>query len=104
MGAEILYMLGVVAVGFAVNYGLRALPFVLFGARHEPLPKWVERLGAWVSPAVIAGLIVYAYSGLAWRTYAPWVAGVVVIGLHLWKRNALLSIIVGTALYMYFVA
>ncbi len=36
MGNEILYMAGIVAAGFAVNFGLRALPFLFFGARKGP--------------------------------------------------------------------
>ena len=48
MGDEILYMSGLVAVGFVVNFGLRALPFVLFAGRDRELPRWVERLGDFV--------------------------------------------------------
>ena len=33
MGDEILYMSGIVAVGLVVNFGLRALPFVLLGGK-----------------------------------------------------------------------
>lgn len=100
MKSEILYMLGVVAVGFAVNYALRALPFLLFAGRDRELPKWVERFGAVISPVIIACLIVYSYSGLAWKTAWPYLAGAVTVALHLWKRNALISIVVGTVLYM----
>ncbi len=100
MGSEVAYMLGVVVAGFAVNFGLRALPFVLFGSRRGELPSWVDRAGKIISPVVIAGLIVYAYSGLAWRAPGPYVAGAVVVLLHLWRRNAMLSILVGTACYM----
>jgi len=99
---DILYMLGVVAVGFAVNYSLRALPFLLFAGRDRELPRWVERFGAFVSPVIIAGLIVYSYSGLAWQTIYPYLAGAIVIGLQVWKRNPLVSIVVGTVLYMAF--
>jgi len=100
MADEILYMLGVVAVGFAVNYTLRALPFLLFAGRNRALPPWVERFGAVVSPVIIAGLIVYSYSGLQWRTAWPYLAGALTVGLQLWKRNPLVSIVAGTALYM----
>ena len=100
MKSEIVYMLGVVAVGFAVNYALRALPFVLFAGRDRELPPWVVRFGSLVSPVIIACLIVYSYSGLAWKTAWPYLAGALTVGLQLWRRNALLSIIAGTALYM----
>ena len=94
------YMLGIVAVGFALNFGLRAVPFVVFGSRKAPLPLWVQRFGAFISPVIIAGLIVYSYSGLQWKTAWPYLAGAVTVGLQLWKRNPLASIIVGTVLYM----
>ena len=99
---DVFYMLGVVAVGFAVNYALRALPFILFAGRDRELPRWVERFGAFVSPVIIAGLIVYSYSGLAWQTVYPYLAGAIVIGLQVWKRNPLVSIVAGTVLYMAF--
>lgn len=70
MSEEILYMSGVVAVGFAVNFGLRALPFLLFAGRDRKLPPCVERVAAVASPAIIACLVVYSYAGLEWRTRA----------------------------------
>ena len=97
---EILYMLGIVAVGFAVNYTLRALPFLIFSGRDRELPKGVEMMGRFISPVIIAGLIVYSYSGLAWRTPWPYFAGVLSVGLQIWKRNPLVSIIAGTLVYM----
>lgn len=100
MGNEILYMTGVVAVGFLVNYSLRALPFLLFAGRDRALPSWVDRFGKLLSPVIIGGLIVYSYSGLEWRTAWPYLAGALTVALHLWKRNALASIVAGTVLYM----
>ena len=35
MKAEILYMLGIVAAGFVVNYALRAIPFLLFAGKDS---------------------------------------------------------------------
>lgn len=100
MKDEVLYMLGVVAVGFAVNFGLRALPFLLFAGRDRALPPWVERFGNLISPVIIACLVVYSYSGLAWKTAYPYLAGALTIGLQLWRRNPLTSILAGTILYM----
>lgn len=100
MAGEIVYMLGVVLAVFAVNYALRALPFIMFGGRDRDLPKWVASLGAYVSPVIILALIVYSYSGLQWRTPWPYLAGALTVALHLWRRNPLASIVAGTALYM----
>ena len=100
MREEIVYMLGIVAAGFVVNFGLRALPFILFGGKDRTIPPWIDRMSGFISPVIIAALVVYSFAGLAWRTPWPYVAGVVVIGLQLWKRNPLLSIIAGTVVYM----
>jgi len=100
MKSEILYMLCVVAAVFAANYALRALPFVAFGGRGRELPRWVSSLGAYVSPVIIAALIVYSYVGLKWRTPWPYIAGALTVGLQLWRRNPLMSIVAGTFLYM----
>jgi len=107
MGAEISYMLVIVLVGFAVNYGLRALPFILFAGRDRQLPEWILKFGSFLSPVIIAGLIIYSYATLrtlvglpACSRFWPYLAGAVTIGLHLWKRNPLASIVAGTVVYM----
>ena len=100
MKTEVLYMLGVIAVGFAVNYALRALPFLVFGGRDRAIPAWIDRLSGFISPVIIAGLIVYSYSGSVWWTPWPYLAGVVTIALQVWNRNPLVSIVAGTAVYM----
>lgn len=100
MQDEITYMTGIVLAGFAVNFGLRALPFLLFAGRDRELPRWAERAGAVAPSVIIAALIVYSYSGLAWKTAYPYLAGALTVGLHVWKRNPLASIVTGTVLYM----
>ena len=100
MKEEIVYMLGIVAAGFAVNFGLRALPFVIFSFGGRNPPRWIERFGSLISPVIISALVVYSYAGLAWRIPAPYIAGAATIALQLWRRNPLVSIIAGTALYM----
>ena len=78
MKSEIVYMLGIVAAGFAVNYALRALPFLLFAGKDREIPKWITRFGDLVSPVIIGALIFYSYSGLQWRTAWPYLAGALV--------------------------
>ena len=95
-----LYLIAAVLVAWAVTFGLRALPFLLFAGRDRDLPPWVERLGNIISPIIIAGLIIYSYTGLEWRTVYPYIAGALTVGLQLWRHNPLLSILAGTILYM----
>ena len=100
MQEEILYMIGIVAAGFVVNFGLRALPFILFGGKGRTIPAWIDRVSGFISPVIIAALIVYSFAGLAWRTPWPYIAGAMAVALQLWKRNPLLSIIAGTVIFM----
>ena len=100
MKEEVVYMIGIIGVGFIVNYALRALPFLLFAGRDRELPVWVDRLGKVISPIIIGCLIVYSYSGEAWRTPWPYLAGVVTVALQVWRKNPLMSIVAGTLVYM----
>ena len=100
MAEDVLHTAGIVAVAWAVTFGLRSLPFLLFAGRGRDVPPSVERFGSIISPVIIAGLIVYSYSALEWRTAWPYIAGVLVVALQLWRKNALLSIVAGTVLYM----
>jgi branched-subunit amino acid transport protein AzlD len=95
-----IYLAGAVAVGWAVTYALRALPFLLFSRSSRELPKWVEKLGGVISPVIIAALVIYSYSGLEWRMLRPYLAGAITVAVHLWLRNPLVSIVSGTAAYM----
>ena len=100
MREEIIYMSGIAAAGFVVNFGLRALPFILFGRKDRTIPAWIDRVSGFISPVIIAALVIYSFAGLAWRTPWPYVAGAVAVVLQVWKRNPLLSIVAGTVIYM----
>ena len=97
---DFLYMLGIVAVGFALNFGLRALPFLIFSTGSGEVPGWVKKSSDYVSPVIIAALILYSYSGLEWKTAWPYLAGALTVALQLWKGNPLASIVAGTVVYM----
>ena len=92
-----------VAVMAVVTFLTRALPFLLFGRGGEP-PKMVLYLGKFLPPAVIAMLIVYCYRGTTFAGPGGWapglIAGLAVVGLHIWRKNNMLSIVGGTILYM----
>lgn len=92
-----------IAVMSAVTFLTRALPFLLFD-RGEAPPKLVLYLGRVLPPAIIAMLIVYCLKGISFAAPAGWapqlISVAVVVALHLWKHNELLSIFGGTILYM----
>ena len=107
MSGDGLYLIGMLAVAGLLSFLLRAAPFLLFGRGKEP-PAVVRYLGRVLAPAVIAMLVVYCFVGyvkdgcLSSPLYggAELAAAIVTVGLHLWRRNPLLSIAAGTALYM----
>ena len=81
----------------------RFLPFVLF-PDSRPVPKIVEYLGRTLPAAMMGLLVVYCLRNVdiaaASHGLPELIALAVVTGLHLWKGNVLLSIGVGTAVYM----
>ena len=106
MSDKALYALTVLFAVGVLSYLLRALPFLLFGGRKEP-PAVVKYVGRVLAPAAISMLVVYCYAGEMAKDFAtacdaaaPFLAGVVTIALQLWRRNPLVSILVGTAVYM----
>ena len=81
----------------------RFLPFLVFSPK-KPTPKYIQYLGSALPGAIFGMLVVYCLRGvdLLGPTHGlpELLAGAAVVGLHLWKKNTLLSIAVGTALYM----
>ena len=92
-----------IAVMAIVTFLTRVLPFLLVDRGESP-PKLVLYLGRVLPPAIIAMLIVYCLRGVSFSTPGGWVPQLlcvaVVVALHLWKHNNLLSIFGGTVLYM----
>lgn len=85
------------------TFATRVIPFLLFPKGKE-IPKTVQYLGKVLTPAIIGMLVVYCLKNtsiLAHPYGIPEVISVLVVALlHVWKRNNLLSIGVGTVLYM----
>ncbi len=80
---------------------LRFLPFLVFG-KHTP--KYISYLGNVLPQAIIALLVVYCLRDVS--VISPphgvpeLIAGVLVVGMQAWKRNAVISILLGTIMYM----
>ena len=95
--------LWIVLICAGVTLLLRALPFMFFGGKGG-VPGWIASLGSVLPPAIMAALVVYCLKGVPFGTFADGarqlLAGAVVVLVHLWRRNTLLSIAVGTAAYM----
>lgn len=81
----------------------RALPFIVFSSKR-PTPKYVKYLGKALPAAIFAMLVVYCLKGTELLA-APYgipelLAICAVVLVHLWKKNMMLSIAIGTVLYM----
>ena len=81
----------------------RFLPFLVFNPK-KPTPKYIQYLGSALPGAIFGMLVVYCLRGvdLLGPTHGlpELLAGAAVVGLHLWKRQMLLSIAGGTICYM----
>lgn len=81
----------------------RFLPFLLFPA-GKPTPKYIQYLGQVLPAAVFGLLVVYCLKNVdllvGSHGLPELIAVAAVVGLHLWKRQMLLSIAGGTVLYM----
>ena len=86
-----------------VTAATRFLPFLIFRGKGST-PKLITYLGKVLPFAIIGMLVVYCLKDvqlLSWPHGIPELIGIfVVTGLHIWKRNTLLSIGVGTVCYM----
>lgn len=81
----------------------RALPFILFSSK-KPTPPMVRYLGNALPSAIFAMLIVYCLKNTSFLTGAHGVPEIIAIistvGLHLWLRQMLISVMGGTSVYM----
>ena len=93
-------------IALAVTAGTviaRRRPFLLCPA-SRPAPQHITYLGRTLPAAMMGLLVVYCLRNVSVAS-APHglpelISIAVITALHLWKRNVLLSIGVGTALYM----
>lgn len=99
------YLILMIAIMTLATVATRALPFLfLRGREHHPL---LEYLGTYLPAAVMTILVLFAIREVE-ILETPYgipeaLSLVLTIGLHLWRRNALLSIGAGTAAYMYMI-
>jgi branched-subunit amino acid transport protein AzlD len=101
--SKIVHDLLLVLIIALVTLGIRALPFLVF-PEDQPIPHLVTKLSNLLPAAVMGMLVVYCLRGVtpfAWPFGLPeFIAIAVVVACHIWKRNTLVSIILGTVSYM----
>jgi branched-subunit amino acid transport protein AzlD len=83
-------------------FACRALPFLFFAGRKPP--KALSFLEIYMPAIAMTVLVTASYASLDWLVandaIFQLIAGLLVLCLHIWKRNALLSILGGTLFYM----
>ena len=81
----------------------RFLPFLVFGEKRKT-PKLIAKLGRVLPFAIMGMLVVYCLKGVSFGSLGDFlpalIACAVVVALHIWRKNTLLSIISGTLCYM----
>ena len=87
----------------AVTVLIRASAFLLFPAGKQA-PAFITWMGKQLPRAVMAMLLIYCLKDVSFTALPHWLptlaACAVTALLHLWKRQMMLSIAGGTALYM----
>lgn len=98
--SQILISVAMMVLGTALT---RFLPFIVFSSKR-PTPKYILYLGKVLPGAIFSMLVVYCLKNVSLLHYSyglpELIAILLTIGLHLWKRQMLLSIAGGTVCYM----
>ena len=93
-------LIGVCAL---ITAALRFIPFFVFGGKRKT-PAFITYLGKVLPFAIMGMLVVFCLKNVSLTAYPhgiPELLGVLTVaGLHIWKRNTLLSIIAGTVVYI----
>lgn len=94
-------LIAVMIIAF-VTAAIRFAPFVIFAGKETP--KVIMELGKVLPYAIMGMLVVYCLKGVSFTSmdhFLPeMIAGAVVAGSYIWKRNTLISIVGGTLCYM----
>ena len=98
-----MYDLLMLVVIVLVTMTTRFLPFLIFGEKRKT-PDLVLYLGKVLPFAIMGMLVIYSLKDATPLSYPyalPELIGCAIVTiLHIWKRNSLLSIGVGTVAYM----
>lgn len=97
-----IYVLSAILVMAFATFISRAIPFLFLGKlEHNPHLNFI---GHSLPPAVMVILVFYCLKDVAWT--APYYGRaeifsvILVAAIQMWRRNALLSIVLGTGAYL----
>lgn len=93
----------IVLIVALVTMLIRFLPFIIFSGNRKT-PAFITYLGKVLPYSIMAMLLVYCLRNVSLISsphgLPELIACAVIVALHIWKRNTLLSIIAGTVSYM----
>ena len=96
------YMLTAIALAAAITFALRAAPFAVVAPLRSS--RLMRDLARWMPGGLMVILLAYLLRGDVHQSASHAVLAslslALVVGLHWWRSNALLSIVAGTALYV----
>ncbi|TCL57000.1 branched-subunit amino acid transport protein AzlD [Kineothrix alysoides] len=100
---NIMHSIAIIAVVSVCTILIRAVPFLMFGGSRQ-VPGTIHYLGKFLPEAIMATLVVYCLRNVRIMegTHGlPELISVVLVAiLHLWKKNILISVGLGTICYM----
>ena len=99
MTNRILFLVIVIAL---ITFFTRALPFIF--SKSKKLSEVIPYLENNIPPMIMLLLVIYCLKDITW-TKIPYgipeiVSIIIIVLLHAWKKNILLSIIAGTSCYI----
>ena len=98
---DINYLLLVMLVMTVATYTTRLTPFLLFSRGQER--SLINFIAKNTPPMIMTILVIYMLKGVNYLSFEgiyTFIAILVTVVFHLYRRNALLSIIAGTVVYM----
>ena len=100
---NITHTIGIILVVAGCTIIIRSIPFLLFGGNRQ-VPNVIHYLGKYLPPAIMATLVVYCLRSVniikGSHGLPELLSVALVAGLHMWKKNILLSVGLGTICYM----
>jgi len=103
MTAADFHSLIIIVIMAAITFLLRATPFILFPA-HMKTPDFIIKLSTLMPRAMIGFLVIYCFKNISSNSSGEWlpelIAVIAIVAVHLFKRNTLISISVGTFIYV----
>lgn len=97
------YLIGFILIMALATFATRAAPFILFHKQGEhPLLVF---LGRYLPPAIMLLLVIYCVKDINWFVDKGGINELIALSIvtlfHLLFRNPLISILLGTGLYMF---